>query len=293
MDAVGTDVDLDGDGRQHGWLTSARGRTTFDRPRVPLTVLRRGDGPCILLLGGEHGDGSGSLALRRLARELDDATLAGAVVIVPDAPPALIGPIVRDLGDAFDTVLELADAPAGLGFSPMIGLASGGKDDVRARAEAAMVAFGAPESVRFAPELVPGSLADSPTPGTAHVVAMLDGGVPLAEALDIALVGCRNVLAAVGVLDAPLTLRATRTLAVRDAGACLHAPTNGLLELRARPGQAVYGGNPLALVIDPTRNGTEPVFVRVPRDGIVLAARTGARVSCGDCIAIVAEEMPR
>jgi len=323
-DDIESDVDLGGDGRQHGWLararpsarpsahpsahpfarpsgdpsdrrtsrSAARANATLDRARLPLTVLRRGAGPLFLLVGGDGG-GSGSLALRRLARELDPATLAGTVVIVPDAPREAIGAIVRSLGGTADTLLEVADAPPGIGFSPMAAIVTDTTDDVRARSEAAMIAFGAPESVRFASVLAPGALDDGSATGAAHVVATIDGGVPIAEAIDVALVGCRNVLAAGGALDAPLALRATRTLAVRDANACLHAPTHGLLELRAGPGRQVYRGDPLALVVDPTRNGTEPVVVRVPYDGVVLAARTGVHVRCGDCIAIVADEMPR
>lgn len=286
-------VDPQADGRQHGHVALADRSNALDRPRLPLTVLRRGDGPRIVLAAGSDGERSGSLALRRLARELDPAAISGTVVILPDVPRTAFVTLVNGLVGEPDTLLELVGAPPGFGFSPHCALSTLGPSDVRARAEAAMVAFGAHESVRFGPGLAPGAVGDALAERLPHVRATLGGGVAAAEAQDIALVGCRNVLVASGVLDGPFALRATRTLAVDDAGTYVHAPTEGLLELRARPGQTVYRGDPLAFLVDASRPGVEPLAVRVPRDGVVLGARTDARVRAGDCIAVVADERPR
>ena len=295
-----TNVELDADGRQHGFVALPGRAGTLDRPRLPLTVLRRGSGPRFVLIGGADGERSGSLALHRLARELEPADVGGTVVIVPEAPRDALGWLAGELTRTPDeasgpvTLLELAGAPPGFGFSPMAALALGSAADVEARAEATMIAFGAPESVRFAAGLLPGTAVDATIAGrVAHVVATPGGGVPAADALDIALVGCRNALAAAGVLAAPLALRSTRTLRVRGAEAFVHAPLDGLLELRVHPGQNVYRGNPLALVVEPTRTGIEPFVVRVPRDGVALGVRGDARVRAGDCLAVIADETAR
>lgn len=286
------DVDFDSDGVQHGWLATAKTPGTLDRQRLPLTVLRRGAGPRCLLIGNDQA-GSGALALRRLARSIDPCALDGTVVIVPEAPSTVRDSIVHRLVDEFDTVLELNDAPRAIGFSPMAACMTDANGRTPERSEAAMVAFGAPESVRFVPGLATELPGGSLPPHIAHVRTTLDGSVSIAEAIEIAVVGCRNVLAANGTLDTPFLLRASRTLAVRNAAACVVAASGGLLELRVQAGRTVYRGDPIALIVDPTRNGIEPEIVRVPHDGVVLAARTETSALPGDCLAVVAEEMPR
>ena len=128
-----TNVELGADGRQHGFVALPGRAGTLDRPRLPLTVLRRGDGPRFVLIGGADGERSGSLALHRLARELEPADVSGTVVIVPEAPRDTLGWLAVELTRVPEaarepvTLLELAGAPPGFGFSPMAALALGGR----------------------------------------------------------------------------------------------------------------------------------------------------------------------
>jgi N-alpha-acetyl-L-2,4-diaminobutyrate deacetylase len=60
--------------------------------RLPVTVVRRGEGPMVLFTGGNHGDEfEGPTALMKLARALELADLVrGGVIIMPAInPPAL------------------------------------------------------------------------------------------------------------------------------------------------------------------------------------------------------------
>jgi N-alpha-acetyl-L-2,4-diaminobutyrate deacetylase len=60
--------------------------------RLPVTVIRRGDGPMVVFTGGNHGDEfEGPTALLKLARELRPQDLArgGAIIMPAINPPAL------------------------------------------------------------------------------------------------------------------------------------------------------------------------------------------------------------
>ena len=79
-------IDLDAPGAQHGFLRLpySRDDSAWGSVMIPIAVLRGGDGPTALLTGGNHGDEyEGPIALFDLARTLDPADLAGAVIIVP------------------------------------------------------------------------------------------------------------------------------------------------------------------------------------------------------------------
>ena len=73
-------VDLDVEGRQHGYIEfpQARPGTAYGRLRTPVSVLKNGDGPVITMIGGVHGDEpEGSITLLRLARELAIDSMRG------------------------------------------------------------------------------------------------------------------------------------------------------------------------------------------------------------------------
>lgn len=85
---VSHDLDLDRDGK----VLTALGipfsvdRSPYYQVRVPVCVVRNGDGPSLLLMAGNHGDEyEGELALARLIRAIDPARIKGRVTILPMA----------------------------------------------------------------------------------------------------------------------------------------------------------------------------------------------------------------
>ena len=298
-------VDFDADGRQHGVLALARTDSPFERRDVPVSVLRRGEGPRVVIVASADPDpatpidrngptgGTGALAVHRLARELDTQSLVGTVVLVPGLPPGALSALGREVFGHADAVLELAPAGAGLAFSPVAAIRADTDDTMRERAESMLIAFGAPDSARLAPAFASGALDGAFEASIPHVRATLDGVVAPADALDIALAGCRNVLISSGVLDAPFALRATRMLALREADAVVQSPSAGLFEPRVRAGLAVHRDYPVGLLVDPGQRGAAPVEILAPHDGIVIALRRDTRVVAGNTLAVLAEEMPR
>ena len=60
---------------------------------IPISCIRRGEGPTVLLVSGNHGDEyEGQVALMKLTRRLEPADVTGRIVIAdsgnPNASPA-------------------------------------------------------------------------------------------------------------------------------------------------------------------------------------------------------------
>jgi len=90
------DIDLDGDGKQTGFLRLPHSvhRSAYGWIPIPIAVIGRGAGPRVLLMAGNHGDElEGQVALGRLIRELQPGEVRGHVIILPSAnfPAAMAG----------------------------------------------------------------------------------------------------------------------------------------------------------------------------------------------------------
>src|SRR5882757_4960270 len=83
---VTSTVDFAGNGVQHGHLRLpySRDDSAWGSVMIPITVIKRGDGPTALLTGANHGDEyEGPIALFDLARNLRAEEVSGRVIILP------------------------------------------------------------------------------------------------------------------------------------------------------------------------------------------------------------------
>ena len=94
------EIDLDGDGRQTGFLRLPHSvhRSAYGWIPIPIAQIgnkgANGSGPTVLLMAGNHGDEyEGQVALGRLIRELDPGEVQGRIIILPSAnfPAAMAG----------------------------------------------------------------------------------------------------------------------------------------------------------------------------------------------------------
>src|SRR5919202_6819223 len=79
-------IDLGAPGKHAGYLNVpwSRDDSAWGAIRIPIHVIRGGDGPTVLFTGANHGDEyEGPLALLKLARRLDPARLQGRVILLP------------------------------------------------------------------------------------------------------------------------------------------------------------------------------------------------------------------
>jgi len=323
------DVDLHVDGKQHGHLSipCPTEDSALGHLRIPVCVLKNGDGPTVTLIAGVHGDEfEGPLALQRLSRELETADISGCLILVPSVnlpaveagsryspldgrdldscfPGSAYGSVSEHLAFAVferlirpaDLVLDIRSGGQSLQFAASAAVRFSADKQRQQTAEDSMVAFGAPNSVRLPNSTDPMTLQHSVDAADIHYVQteLGGGGSSSAETLEIARTGCRNLLIQMGVLNAEIALRASRILEVRGSEHYVHAPVSGLLEPAARLGNEVWHGNALAHIIDPTHTGTAPVLIPVPQNGVLYALRHGGRVNAGDCIAIIADEVAK
>src|ERR1700759_1069709 len=180
---IGPSIDFDAEGVQHGFLKlpSSRDDSAWGAVMIPITVIRRGDGPTALLTGGNHGDEyEGPIALSKLASTLKSGEVSGRVIIVPfmnypafkaasrtspvDAgnlnrsfPGKPDGSVTEKIADYFqrhllplaDYVLDIHAGGRTLDFLPFAAIHVLNDATQQSRCEAAMRAFGAPYSMRM------------------------------------------------------------------------------------------------------------------------------------------------
>ncbi len=321
-------------GKQHGYLVLPyTGHAGPAQWRVPVCSIRgHKRGPTVLLISGIHGDEyEGPLTLHRMARELSAESVHGCLLIVPAANgPGLASGRrclpggTEDLDQCFpgtpngslgerlafelferlvrqaDLVLDLRSGGHRLDFIPLaavrfMGVSLPDRSNQQAASEAAMIAFGAPNSVRF-PASSPGSCfqAAVEAAGKAYVHSEIGGGAGCTvSTLEVAGTGCLNALSFMGVLKQEVQLRATRMLEVRDSSFYVYADSHGMLEPHARLGRDVWQGDVLARLIDLESTGSQPQSIAVPRNGVLLAMHHGGMVRPGELLAILADEVQR
>ncbi|SOE50956.1 N-alpha-acetyl-L-2,4-diaminobutyrate deacetylase [Burkholderia sp. OK233] len=323
-------VDYDADGMQHGFLKLpySRDDSAWGAIMIPLTVVKRGDGPTVLLTGGNHGDEyEGPIALAKLAASLQAADVDGRVIIVPymnypafragkrtspiDAgnlnrsfPGRPDGSVTEKIADYFqrhllaraDYVLDIHAGGRTLDFVPFAAIHVLPDGEQQARCERAMRAFGAPYSMRLL-ELDSVGMFDSAVEEAGKVFVSTElggGGTATAASMAIADRGVRGFLAYAGVIEREVgerdaELRTTTLLDMPDGTCYTTSEHRGLLEMCRDLGETVIEGDLLARVHDIERTGSRPVEYRAQRSGLLAARHFPGLVQAGDTVAVVAD----
>src|ERR1700761_8931505 len=240
-------VDFEADGEQHGFLKLpySRNDSAWGAVMIPVTVIRRGEGPTVLLTGGNHGDEyEGPIALAKLASTLKASDVNGRVIIVPfmnypafragsrtspidrgnlnrSFPGKPDGSVTEKIADYFqryllplaDYVLDLHAGGRTLDFVPFAAVHVLNNTKQQARCEAAMRAFGAPYSMRML-ELDSIGLFDTAVEEAGKVFVSTElggGGTATVASVAVTERGVRGFLANAGVLASVVKDEAPRT----------------------------------------------------------------------------------
>ncbi|WP_168219790.1 N(2)-acetyl-L-2,4-diaminobutanoate deacetylase DoeB [Pseudotabrizicola formosa] len=321
-------VDFDADGVQHGFLRLpySRDDAAWGSVMIPVCVVKNGAGPTALLTGGNHGDEyEGPVALFDLARRLRAEDVTGRVILVPamnqpafaagtrtspidrgnlnrSFPGRPDGTVTEKIADYFQRVLlPMADV--------VVDFHSGGKTldflpfcaahilpDKAQEAEAFRLvrAFGAPYSVRML-EIDAVGMYDTAAEEMGRVFVTTElggGGTASARTVGVAVDGLRNLLMAAGILRGLVQARPTQWLDMPDGDCFAFAEDGGLIRFTADLGDRVAAGQVIALIYPTGRTGAEPMEVRLRRGGLFTARHFPGIVKPGDCVAVVAVEMP-
>jgi predicted deacylase len=322
-----TNVDFDRPGRQLGFVSiphSPHG-DAWGVTQVPIAVIANGEGPTVVIEGGNHGDEyEGPIAIGELARDLDPGLIQGRLILMPANNVHAVLAAMRTSpvdglnfnrvwpGDAMGTITEQIAAYVSQRIFPMadafLDLHSGGSSldilpsaiieptgdpDLHRRNVAAVQAFDAPYNV------VISNLGDKRTAtATACAAGLVTVGTEMRgrgtvslDALAICRRGVRNVLAHLGVIEGEAAAKPDTERPVLElAGppAYVYAPVEGVFEPFHANGEKVAAGQPAGRIHRIWDLTAQPLTLHYGIDGIVYGRRHPGRVSPGNCCLVVA-----
>lgn len=318
-------VDFDKPGRQIGAIhvPLSSHDDAWGVVPVPVGVIKNGEGPTVILEGGNHGDEyEGPIALGEVLRDLDPALVSGRLIIVPavNTPAvaaghrvspvdglnlnrvfpgdplgtttrqiaAYLNDVIFPMGDAF---IDLHSGGSSLDIIPSAIIEPGMTPDAHAANVRAVAAFGTRIAVvidnRGDPRTATATAARH---GMTVVGTELAGqGTVSIEALAICRRGIRNVLASLGVLP-PDMAQPVPPPQLYALGPTAHVicEDDGVFEPLHPLGAQVSAGMPAGRIHFLTQPQRPPVTISYRADGIVFGRRQPGRVRPGNCCVVVA-----
>lgn len=327
MTTARTTIDFDKNGKQVGFVDIPHSphEDAWGATRIPLAVIKNGNGPTVILEAGNHGDEyEGPITLGELIRDLDPGAVNGRIIFLPavNTPAveagrrtspvdglnlnrtfpgdpagtitqqisAYVSNVILPMGDAF---VDLHSGGSSLNILPSAIIEPANDPALRRRNIDAVLAFGAPLTV------VIDNLGEPRTSTATAVRAglvtigteMAGAGTVSIDALDICRRGVRNVLAHFGVLDgAVATAPAKPDAILRIPGhdGYVFATTAGVFEPFHALGTKVEAGQEAGRIHNLIDPGRAPEMVRYGAGGIVYGRRQPGRVVIGNCCVTVA-----
>jgi len=321
---VAPTIDLDREGKQHGFLRLpySRDDSAWGSVMIPIAVVRNGNGPVALLTGGNHGDEyEGPLALFDLAQTLDPREVSGTVIIVPAMnypafragtrtspidkgnmnrtfPGRPDGTVTEKIADYFqrellpraDIVLDFHSGGRTLDFVPFCAAHILPDKAQEAKAFAAVEAFSAPYSVSML-EIDAVGMYDTAAEEMGKVFVTTElggGGTSRADTVRIARRGAINLLRHAGIVAGEVDKTPTRWLDMPSGDCFSFAEFDGMVEPMVDLGGSVEEGQIIARIHDITRTGASPHEIRAKLSGMLAARHFPGLVKAGDCAAVVA-----
>jgi predicted deacylase len=319
-----SEVDFTKDGKQSAFLRLPHSvhRSAYGWLPMPITCIKNGKGPTVLLVSGNHGDEyEGQVTLMKLTRRLQADDVKGRIIILSAAnyPAAMAGmrtsPIDQgNLNRTFpgnpdggptamiahfieSVLLPMADVTVDLhsGGSSLMYIPSALARRAKSKADRAntiklMEVFGAPVSMLIdAPQGEDRTLTGgAERVGVLHMGTELGGsGTVTPGALAVAEKGTARLLDHFGVLRKPLHNEKsgkTRLVVVAGPSYYTYAPDNGLFEPYVELGDDVRAGQAAGAVHFPDTPWREPTIAHFERDGVVVCKRIPGRTERGDCL---------
>ncbi|MGK6317451.1 succinylglutamate desuccinylase/aspartoacylase family protein [Neorhizobium sp. DT-125] len=318
---IATPFDYDEDGKQDGFLRLYHSRETNGYGYVPIPVIsvKNGKGPTAFLVGGNHGNEyEGIVALMNLARDLEQASVQGRVIVLPSLnfPAVMAGTRSSPLdgsnlnrcfpGDAMgspthviahyvssvllplaDLVIDLHAGGRSSQFIPCALVREGRNEHETAKSARLADWFGAPISFVSKGKGGGGSLTlagECARQAIPCLTAELGGGETLSQqGLKLAMDGVLRILSQCGILAStvPPTMTTTRWVK-KGPDTRLHAHVAGIFEPRIELGEYVSPGRVAGLIHLPDFPMRKPEEVRFESSGYVLSRHVPALVGRGD-----------
>lgn len=319
---VSTTIPFDEDGIHTGHLKVPHSHdgSAYGAVMIPVSVIKNGEGPTVLLTGGNHGDEyQGPLALVRLVSSIDIAEVTGRIIVVPTMnQPAFAagtrtspidkgnlnrsfpgrpdGTITEKIADYMarymlpmaDLVMDIHDGGKTLEFVPMACTHVLDDKDAEGKGWRFASAFKAPFTCKLV-EIDTIGMWDTHVEesGTPFMTTELGGtGTTRPDWAEITFRGVNNVLKEAGVLAGEQEDAPTQFLDVPLEGAYITSENDGLVEWTVSLGDPITEGQVIARVHDPVLLGTPPVDYHATMDGILAMRHFPGVVRLGDSLAM-------
>ena len=323
---ISADVDYELPGKQQGYLRVpySSNKAGWANLLIPITVVRNGNGPTVLALGGNHGDEyEGPVALMKLARLLRPDDVSGRLILIPalNLPAVLAGTRLSpidgvNLNRAFpgrcndtvtgliahyltqvlfplaDGVMDLHSGGKSMDFSPCAHLHRVNDDAQFQKMLAAAKVWGLPYVFIYADIAGEGLLpVQAENMGKIVVTTEMGGaGQCSPRVLSITERGVRNVLIHFGLLRAHMDVPAPNPMivaATRREDYHL-APESGIYESFVEVGEQVEEGQPIGQIHFAHRFDRGPEVVHSTGSGLLICRRFPGGTEQGDCVAVIA-----
>ena len=328
-----TSIDYSKNGKQQSFLRVPYSHNLggWANVMIPITVLARGEGPTVVVLGGNHGDEyQGQIAAMRLARELSPDAIHGRLILIPslnfpaakaatrlspldgmnmnrafpgNAEGSVTSQIAHYLTHTLfpmsDAIIDIHSGGRSMDFVPCSHMHLVPDRTQRRKMLEAMLAWNTDFSFLYTDIAGSGLLpVEAENQGKTVVTTELGGGegVP-ASVHRIAQGGLRNVLIHLGVLEGDLQTRASLGKPPAILTQALHAdnyllaPESGVFEVAVDLGDRVSRGQPVGYIHHLERPDRDPEIIESSRDGFLITARVPCLTQQGDCVAVIGEEV--
>ena len=324
-----TSIDFDKPGKQQGYLQVPYSHNLggWANVMIPITVVARGEGPTVLVLGGNHGDEyQGQIAIMKLARELKPGQVSGRIIMIPSLnfpaaraatrlspldgmnmnrafPGEGEGPVTSQIAHYLrtvlfpisDVVIDIHSGGRSMEFVPCAHMHLVPDRDQRARMFAAMVAWNTDFCFIYADIAGTGLLpVEAENQGKLVVTTELGGGECIPASVHrIAQSGLRNELIHVGVLKGREQSRKTPaiiTQAIQREDYIL-APESGVFEIAVDLGTRVKRGQTVGFIHHLERPDRAPEAITAQSAGYLITMRAPCLTQQGDCVAVIAQRV--
>lgn len=327
---ITAEVDFDAEGKQTGYLRVPHSvhRSAYGWIPVPITVIRNGDGPTLVLMAGNHGDEyEGQIAVSRLACDLEPEQVRGRLILLPmlNFPAAQAGLRTSPIDDGnlnrlfpgdpkggpsemiahyveevilpmADYAIDLHSGGNSLLYPPTLLRGTGHSPQEVAALKQMQDAFDLPYAWVFTTgggktSTARTAMGAANRKGVVSVMAELGGaGVVTPDILRRTTRGLHRVLHALGMLPGhrPDPTQGTRELNARGS---VYAYCNGIFEPLKAIGDDVVEGGVVGLIHHPETPLQTADEVTSPYAGMILCQRALAPVRRGDAVFQIAADV--
>jgi len=327
---ITTEVDFNADGKQTGYLRVPHSvhRSAYGWLPVPITMIRNGNGPTLVAMGGIHGDEyEGQIAISRLACDLASEQVRGRLILLPmlnfpaaqaglrtspvddgnlnrlfpgdpkGSPSEMIAHYVEEaIMPMADYAIDLHSGGSSLFYPPTLLRGQGNSPDEAATLKRMQEAFDLPYAWVFTSgggrtSTARTAMGAANRKGVVNVMAELGGaGVVTSDILKRTVRGLHRVLHALEMLPdyTPDHAKGTRELHARGL---VYAYGDGVFEPLKAIGDDVAEGETVGTIHHPETPLQAPNEITSPYAGMVLCQRAMAPIRRGDAVFQIAADV--